>query len=157
MGSPCDRTTAGMDTSASPLPETQPAQEYSLKKEQKKLDHILIAVDNSLNSEYAFNWAKNNLVDPKRHVVYLLTVASVNPQASMIYSAGLGNETEHFKFYSLSLGGGIPWTMLEDMNNEAIADAKKIVLHYHQQLREKFHVDIKYYSWNYITTFSEGT
>ena len=75
----------------SPSPATLPAQEYSLNKEQKKLDHILIAVDRSTNAEEAFRWAKDKLIDPKKHVVYLLTVASVNPQSSMIYSAGLGN------------------------------------------------------------------
>lgn len=100
-------------------------------KSTKRLDHILIAVDDSAPSTYAVEWALNNIVSPAKHVVYLLSVAKINPQASMIYSAGVG--------------GGIPWTMLEEINRESLDEAKRCVLNHHESIK-KTHPNIEIHS-----------
>jgi Universal stress protein family len=70
-------------------------QDCAVQKNAKKLDHILIALDGSPNCDAAFQWAKQKFIHPDRHVIYLLTVARVDPQSSMIYSAGLGQSFAH--------------------------------------------------------------
>ena len=93
------------DRAISPVSATL-ASDYSFSKDVvKKLDHVLIAVDGSHASDLAFSWALSKLIDPARHVIYLLSVARINPQASMMYSAGLGNS---FFRVSFSVGHVVP-------------------------------------------------
>ncbi len=64
------------------------------KPSDSQSHHVLIALDASPESSYAFEWALRCFIDPKKHVLYLLSVAKVNPKASMIYSAGIGKTAE---------------------------------------------------------------
>lgn len=93
-------------------------------KATKTLDHILISVDDSEPSSYALEWVLGNIINPQKHIVYLLSVAKINPQASMIYSAGVG--------------GGIPWTMLEEINRESLDEAKRCVLTHHEAIKKVY-------------------
>lgn len=79
--------------SQTPIPHPADSKTFKPKKRSEECtkDHVLIALDGSPSSTYALEWAKGHFLDPSKHIVYLLTVARTNPKASMIYSAGIGN------------------------------------------------------------------
>ena len=58
--------------------------------------HVVLALDGSHHSEEAFKWLIHSFLKPRADlsnvVVYLLSVIKLNPQAAMVYSAGVGRK-----------------------------------------------------------------
>ncbi len=58
--------------------------------EQKSLVHVVLALNASEHSKYAFEWAVKNFLNPAIHKVTLLTVVEPPIQAGYYYAASAG-------------------------------------------------------------------
>lgn len=61
--------------------------------EGKKLTHVVLALNASEHSRYAFEWATRNLLHPSLHKVTLLTVVEPPIQAGYYYAASAGTHS----------------------------------------------------------------
>lgn len=59
--------------------------------EKEQSVHVVLALNSSEHSKYAFDWAAKNFLNPALHKVTLLTVVEPPIQAGYYYAASAGN------------------------------------------------------------------
>jgi nucleotide-binding universal stress UspA family protein len=92
--------------------------------EQKKV-HVVLSLNSSEHSKYAFEWALKNFLNVDTHNVTLLTVVEPPIQAGYYYAASAAMYSPAF---------------IDEVYKQAQEDATKLVRNYQSQLESHFNV-----------------
>lgn len=102
------------------------------------VSHVVLALNGSEHSKYAFDWAVKNLLHLPTHRVTILTVVEPPIQAGYYYAASAGISLHQFP---------LTWMVamyspafIDDVYKKAQEDATALVRSYQAQLEKHFEV-----------------
>lgn len=110
--------------------------------------HVVLALNNSEHSKYAFNWVVKNLLRTSDHKLTILTVVEPPIQAGYYYAASAGtfNYTGHsIVFLSGVLFAGVAMyspSFIDEVYKKAQEDATNLVREYQAELEKVFDVSV---------------
>ena len=101
--------------------------------------HVVLALNNSDHSKYAFEWAIKNLLHLPTHRVTILTVVEPPIQAGYYYAASAGKPCIPFDGMLMLVAMYSP-AFIDDVYKKAQEDATALVRSYQAQLEKHFEV-----------------
>lgn len=104
--------------------------------------HVVLSLNSSEHSRYAFEWALKNLLHSGTHKVTLLTVVEPPIQAGYYYAASAGFPLISWPSPLTILIAMYSPAFIDEVYKQAQEDATKLVREYQSQLEKHFDVYI---------------
>lgn len=107
---------------------------------ERKSINVVLALNASEHSKYAFNWAINNLLRTTDHKVTLLTVVEPPVQAGYYYAASAGKRQSMLNVFIMMRVAMYSPSFIDEVYKKAQDDATKLVRQYQGELEKAFDV-----------------